>query len=215
VLTCELCKQNNASGFCGVCRRPACDQCGKPCIECGKTTCKDHTRKTKSGKVMCERCAKSREAPQKKESDVADLSFEALRGEMGPLPETAPHPDEEREARAAREGLEQPSTKAVDPTLVDDHRPILTASAYRPPSHLRNGVGLLILGGLGIYFFATSSMLRSIVLPFGNQRNDSVTWILFGIAWGVILLFGYSVWLFVTTLLRDKGIMRSKYQIHD
>jgi len=55
-MECQICGLRSSEGFCHVCQRMICQECGRTCYRCGKMTCIEHGSTGKSGKWACELC---------------------------------------------------------------------------------------------------------------------------------------------------------------
>lgn len=137
-MDCFVCNTRGAVESCAICHAMLCEVCSAKCVMCGKLVCPQHQHKTHSGKDLCLPCQEKRRAAR------AARQAQDERGEEGNEPE---------------EGQEG---------LADEERPVLTASARKPPppwtlcvysACLALGVALLLLLIPG---------LRRFTLPWGG-----------------------------------------------
>jgi len=59
-MECMVCGLRSSVGYCVVCQKMLCEECGIRCETCGKLVCAEHSYETSSGKQLCVECQKER-----------------------------------------------------------------------------------------------------------------------------------------------------------
>jgi len=70
-MECQICNLRSAEGFCHICNRMICAECGHVCQSCGKMACIDHVSRSRSGKWRCDTCRDQRRARRAAADGVA------------------------------------------------------------------------------------------------------------------------------------------------
>lgn len=173
---CLVCELIRATEKCADCGMPLCRSCVVTCEVCEKTLCPRHIKKTSRGRKMCKECRSERRAAQK--ARLAEK--QAKKKGQPPEPEAAAinHDNEGVMSFASmqRDMGEEP-VEQRDVKELDQHRPILMASRYQPPSRKALAAAFVFFGLSIIVVFFSVPDLRQIMWPFetrGAEYNENV-----------------------------------------
>ena len=61
-MECTVCNIRSQVDSCVQCRTLLCEVCGETCEKCGEMACPDHTKRTRSGHILCSKCYEKRRA---------------------------------------------------------------------------------------------------------------------------------------------------------
>ena len=72
-MECQICNIRSADGFCHICQRLVCEECGHTCYRCGKMACTEHGEVGRSGRWRCDACSGERRSRQAAAPDLSSV----------------------------------------------------------------------------------------------------------------------------------------------
>lgn len=75
-MECMVCGLRSSVGYCAVCQKMLCEECGIRCEMCGKMVCSEHSYETSSGKQLCIECQKERKKEYAKRRREAEAGIQ-------------------------------------------------------------------------------------------------------------------------------------------